>query len=433
MPTGKITKSSVDALAADGTKQFLWDDELKGFGLQVTPAGGKSYVYQYRTGGREAQKKRYTIGRHGSPWTPALARSECKRLAALVGQGIDPTDTDRERRRQAVDLAFVPFIDTFRDGYLMSEWKDWEKAEALLRREPATVLKRKPLPTITRADLVAVFDLLKDRPATARQAHSVLRKLFRWAEGRGEIEQGKSPLGADFPAPKVVAARNRVLSDGELALAWSAACAMPYPFGPLYRFLMATGQRREECAALGWAELDRKQMMWTLPSERAKNEQAHIVPLNQLAAQALDDVARIGQDDNEATDWPDAGYVFTTTGKTPVSGHSKAKKALDAAIAALVAKEPAVKEKKPRIVPPWRVHDIRRTVATGLQRLGVRFEVTEAVLNHVSGARSGVAGVYQRHDWKNEKRAALDAWGRHIEQIGKPQAPNVVAIKAAKT
>ncbi len=136
MATGKIGKRAVDALQATGEKQFLWDDELRGFGVQVTPAGTKSYVYQYRMGGRESPKRRYTIGRHGSPWTPTSARTECERLALMVGQGVDPTDTDRERRRQAVDLAFTAYIDTFTTGYLKKNWKDWAATERLLRREP---------------------------------------------------------------------------------------------------------------------------------------------------------------------------------------------------------------------------------------------------------------------------------------------------------
>jgi hypothetical protein len=106
MATGKITKRAVDALASTGKTDFLWDDELRGFGVRITANGVKSYVYQYRLGGREASKKRATIGRHGSPWTPATARIEAERLAHAVGQGVDPAERDRERRRQAVDLAF---------------------------------------------------------------------------------------------------------------------------------------------------------------------------------------------------------------------------------------------------------------------------------------------------------------------------------------
>lgn len=427
MAIGKISKRSVDELTKNGVKQFLWDTDLRGFGLQVTAAGAKSYIYQYRTGGRESAKRRYTIGRHGSPWTPATARTECERLALLVGQGIDPADMDRERRRQAVDLAFTAYIQTFTDGYLKSHWKDWERAERLLRREPAEVLRSKPMPQITRADIVAVLDKLTDRPAVARVAYATLRKMFSWAEGRGEIE--RTPISAEFPAPKSVSARDRVLDNDEIALVWEAAGVIGYPFGPMYRLLFATAARREEVAALNWSELDRESREWTLPAARAKNGQAHIIPLNDLAVEILDGLAAVPADAEKPT-WPVLGLVFSTTGKTAASGHSKAKARLDAAMAKLRATESDKTGIDANVVPAWRVHDIRRTVATGLQKLGVRFEVTEAVLNHISGARSGVAGVYQRHDWKEEKRTALDAWGRDLNAVRSGvENENVIAFQ----
>lgn len=429
MATGRITKRAVDAESATGTKHFLWDDQLRGFGLQITATGAKSYIYQYRLGGRESLKKRYTIGRHGSPWTPDSARAECKRLSLLVAQGIDPSATDLERRRQAVDLAFSAYIKTFTDGYLKAHWKGWSDAERLLRREPLKVLQHKPMPTITKADIVAVLDQFAGRPAVARLAFSTLRKMFAWAEGRGEID--RSPIGAEFPAPKAVPARSRVLSDEELALAWRAAGTLGYPFGPIYQLLMITAARRDEVAELRWSELDQKTGEWTLPSDRAKNNQAHIVPLADEAVAILDEVARTLELDPDApplrpVSWPKTGLVFTTTGKTPVSGHSRGKQRLDAAMTALEYERAAKAEEKPAEIASWRIHDLRRTAATGFQRLGIRFEVTEAILNHVSGARGGVAGVYQRHDWKAEKQTALEAWARHLAGLINDEAVNNV-------
>ena len=113
--------------------------------------------------------------------------------------------------------------------------------------------------------------------------------------------------------------------------------------------------------------------------------------------------------------WPKSGFVLTTSGRTPISGITKAKKALDAAIAKARQGTDEEQEKAVELMPAWRVHDLRRTLATGFQRLGIRFEVTEALLNHVSGAKRGIAGIYQRHDWKDEKRSALTAWGGHVE------------------
>jgi integrase len=399
MPTGRITKRAVDAIDGGLKEVFLWDEELRGFGLRVTSRGAKSYVLQYRMGGRESGTRRYTIGGHGSPWTPEKARKEAERLLILVRQGIDPVQADKERRRQAVDLAFDAYVDAFTTLYLKKRWKQWQLGAGVLVREAVPVLRAKPLPKIKRSDLAPVWDRLQDRPAVARLTHATLRKLFRWAVSRGDLE--RSPLeGVDPPPP--VAARDRVLSDVELACIWERVEVLGFPFAGFFRMLILTAQRREEVAGLEWGELDRKNKLWTLPSYRTKNSKPQLVPLSRAAIEVLDQIAG-------GSDWPRRGLVFSTTGRTPISGFSKAKRKLDAAVEAqLGARCP---------VATWRVHDIRRTAATGLQRLGVRFEVTEAVLNHLSGAKSGVAGVYQRHDWADEKRAALDSWAEHLAAI----------------
>ena len=423
MATGKITKRSVDA-ARTG---FLWDDELRGFGLKVTPAGAKSYVFQYRMGGRETYARRYTIGAHGSPWTPVTARQEAERLALQVKRGVDPREHRREHRRQAVDLAFRPYAARFLENYVRSEWPaSYGYAESILRLHVTPVFGDKPLPKIGRSDIAEMLDRIPgSKVALRRNVYAVVRRLFRWATNRGDIE--RSPLeGFEPPAP--AASRERVLSDDELALVWRASERLEYPFGPMFRLLMITGQRREEVAALEWSELERPGRIWTLPAGRSKNSRAHIVPLSDSAIAVLDSIARGGP-------WPRKGYVFSTTGRTPVSGYSRAKRRLDSAILAEIAsdRESGLEPSETATVGPWRVHDLRRTLATGFQRLGVRFEVTEAVLNHVSGARGGVAGVYQRHDWANEKRSALDAWARHLGQLLVPaEEVNVVPMAAAK-
>ena len=176
-----------------------------------------------------------------------------------------------------------------------------------------------------------------------------------------------------------------------------------------------------------WAELDRATATWIIPANRAKNGVAQIVPLALVVVEEIDRLALAAQvraavAELDAERWPKSGPVMSFTGKVALSCFSQAKAGLDNAI----AKE--CKEASP--MPAWRVHDLRRTLATGLQRLGVRFEVTEAVLNHVSGARSGVAGIYQRHDWAEEKRNALDAWARYVSAILKPvQQTNVVRME----
>jgi integrase len=210
------------------------------------------------------------------------------------------------------------------------------------------------------------------------------------------------------PAPP---AREHVLSDIEVQLFWQATPKLSAPFDSFARILLLTGQRRSEVAGMAWAELDRASATWTIPKARAKNKAANIVPLSAPVMAELDALAvKVwgGNWPDGKRIWPIDGLVLTTTGKTPISGLSKAKAKLDTEMVKLAGQRP---------VEPWRFHDIRRTVATSMQRLGVRLEVTEAALHHLSGSRAGIVGVYQRHDWKDEKRAALEAWAARVEAI----------------
>lgn len=396
MATGKITKKSIDALERSSSSQFVWDTDLKGFGAKITPAGSISYVLQFRMGGREARTRRYTIGPHGSPWTPVTARSEAERLQFLIAQGVDPVDDERRRRREAVDLAFDNYALHFSRSCKGEGWARLVERVIRLYLEP--VLSKKPLPKITRADIVSVLDAMPtEQVANQRNVFAVMRRLFRWAVSRGDIE--RSPMeGMETPPP--VKPRDRWLNDRELRLVWHAAPQCHPCFGPIVRLLIVTGQRREEVSGLHWQEIDRKDRFWTLPGARTKNNEPNAIPLNELALAELDRQAG-------GANWPNRGRVFATSSGAGFTGYSKGKKRLDSLI----------EEKLGEPLQPWRLHDLRRTLATNFQRLGVRFEVTEAVLNHVSGSRAGVAGIYQRHDWNEEKREALNDWNERLVQI----------------
>ena len=306
--------------------------------------------------------------------------------------------------------------------------RSYGQAKLVIHKHLMSKLCGKPLPSITRAHLQAILDSIPARqPATRRTVFAYASIFFGWAFQRDDISE--NPLQA-IAKPKAVKARNRVLADDELATIWSATADLRAPLGAFYRVLLLTGQRREEVAGMNWAELDRATATWTLPASRAKNNTAHIVPLANTALAELDRLALARQvkAEDEAPDarrWPKAGAVMSIRGGVSLSCFSQAKSALDAEIAK------ARKDAGP--MDHWRVHDLRRTMATGFQRLGVRFEVTEAVLNHVSGAKGGVAGIYQRHDWAEEKRSALEAWARHVAAIIAPaEETNVVPIGAAK-
>ncbi|RYG54626.1 DUF4102 domain-containing protein, partial [bacterium] len=213
MATGKVSKRTVDELKAGPRDQFLWDVDLRGFGAKITKSGVRSYVYQYRMGGREASTKRYSIGTHGSPWTPTSARAEAERLAIAVASGIDPNAANLERRRLAVDLAFEPYAAIFQMACGDGGWG--RMVERTLRLHLVPHLKRKPLNTITRANIAALLDQIPaENVALKRNTFAVLRRFFRWAVARGDID--RSPCDG-METPRAVIPRDRVLSDAELA------------------------------------------------------------------------------------------------------------------------------------------------------------------------------------------------------------------------
>ncbi|MHA3792665.1 tyrosine-type recombinase/integrase [Sphingomonas sp. YL-JM2C] len=391
MEARKITQAVVDGLSSSGRDEFLWDTKLSGFGVKVSAGGKRSYVYQFRLGGRKGTARRITLGEHGNPLNANKARKRAESFALLVSQGIDPVTAAAEAKRLTVDLAFPAYAEKF---IASCEGDGWRKlVSGTLKNHVIPHLKKKSLPQIRKSDITDVLDRLPPKQAALkRNTFAVLRRLFSWAVGRGDIEH--SPIdGMEVPPP--VPARDRVLTDEEMAIVWITAASAGSLFGPIVRLLMATGQRREEVTQMDWSEVQRSEAIWQLPKERAKNNVAHVVPLNNLAIEVLDRVAR-------GEKWPRSGAVFMTSGKGPFTAHARGKKRLDEKAAELA--------KKP--LRPWRLHDLRRTMATNFQRLGVRFEVTESALNHVGVSRVGVAAVYQRHDWLAEKVEAFAAWGK---------------------
>jgi integrase len=184
--------------------------------------------------------------------------------------------------------------------------------------------------------------------------------------------------------------RERTLSDAEIASFWRACDAIGPPFGPLHQFLLVTGQRRDEAASMARAEI--RDGLWTIPKERTKNGREHTLPLPRLALELLDRVPRIA---------PEA-FIFTTLGTRPISGFSRVKGRIDALMPDAA---------------PWRVHDLRRTAATGLAKVGAHVFVIERVLNHISGSFAGIVGTYQRHKYLAEMKDALEKWADLIAEI----------------
>ena len=207
-----------------------------------------------------------------------------------------------------------------------------------------------------------------------------------------------------------------MLEDAELVRLWHASAGLAPQWRDFLRMLVLTGQRRSEVSDMAWAEVAADGRTWTIPPARAKNGVAHDVPLASAVMDLLAGRPRI----------MDVNWIFSDGRKNAPSGFGGMKADLDHLV-----REPNA-EGKPTLpaLPRWTLHDLRRTLATGLQRLGVRLEVTEAVLNHTSGSRAGIVGVYQRHTWSAEKRTALEAWAAHvIALVGRtPAASNVASL-----
>jgi integrase len=218
-----------------------------------------------------------------------------------------------------------------------------------------------------------------------------------------------------------------VLDDRELKLVWTAATALGWPFDPVVRLLTVTGQRRGEVVGMRWSEIDLEKKVWSLPATRTKNRRPHVVPLSSAAIDILKSLPRIENG---------AGLVFparadrrTNRGKNsvPVSGFSRAKIRIDHAIAELAEAEGSAP------LAQFGLHDLRRSTASGMARLGVDLHVIERCLNHVSGSFGGIVGVYQKHKFEDGMRRAMDVWAAHIERLatGAPAA-NVVEFSAAR-
>jgi integrase len=214
-------------------------------------------------------------------------------------------------------------------------------------------------------------------------------------------------------------ARERVLTPAELRAFWAATDRVGEPFGAALKLLLLTGARRDEVAGMRKQELSEDGATWTLPGERTKNHRAHVVPLPPLAQRILADVPHI-----------EGPFVFTTTGKKPISGFSRMKARLDGLMLAAAQEQAKAAGRVPDAVsiPPWRVHDLRRSAATGMAELGIAPHIVEACLNHVSGARAGVAGVYNRATYAAEKETALMRWAAHVEALVSGQPSNVVSL-----
>lgn len=417
----RLTAAAVAKIKPDpNQRREIPDGLLTGLYLVVQPSGSKSWAVRYRHGGKP---RKHTLGSY-----PALeladARQAARKALLSVQKGTDPAQEKRRKAetddtfggaaRKWIERAQKPHNRSWKEtARLLGLVPDKTKPEAAA--DPKSFIAKKgglvakwgdrKLSDIRKADIIAVLDDIVDRgaPIAANRTLAALRTLFGWSVGRDLMETSPC-VGVKPPAAET--SRDRVLTDDELVRVWKAAAESGWPFGSIVQLLALTGQRRDEVAEMEWAEVDRERKLWTLPRGRVKNDNGHEVPLSDAAIEILEAAPRV----------KGCQFVFSTNGKTPVSGFAKAKDRLDEKSA----------------VTGWRLHDLRRTVASGMARLGINLPVIEKIMNHSSGSFAGIVGVYQRHEYADEKRAALDAWARFVMSLveDKP-ADNVVALREA--
>ncbi|GAB2178715.1 tyrosine-type recombinase/integrase [Dongia sp. agr-C8] len=388
-----INKTLVDREKPGELDRFIWDEDTPGFGLKITPAGRKVYVFQYRMqSGRAAPSRRYTIGKHGEPWTPSTARMRAEKLAQDVAKGIDPMAQKELQRKNTVAALIAGYADHL-------ETKDKKSAELVRRaldRHVGKAWSKRAADTITHGEAQELVDTIGvNFPVQANRIATYLKAMFKWARRRGKVTNNPAE---DLEKPGTEESRDRSPTLDELKEIWQAADPEGFPFGPFIKLLILTGQRRNEVAGMGWSEIDGS--TWTIPKERAKNGLEHIVHLTPLALRVLAECPQIqGQD-----------LVFSTTGETPISGFGKPKERIDKRI------QEAREKAKRDVMPDWILHDFRRSLATGLNELGVAEHVADRILNHASRTKGGVKRIYNKFQYAEERADALRLWSKTLER-----------------
>jgi integrase len=370
----KITKSAVDKMQP---WTVLWDSEVKGFGCRRHGTDGRHYLLRYRYNGKQTFKK---IGRHASPWTPDTARAEALRLLGQIVSGTNPAVAARQGDTFSVEL----------DRYLASKQgglkpSTYANLEYHLRKQgvPLHNLALADIDRRTIAQLLSGVERGSGRTSRNR-LRSSLSAYFAWCVREGLLETNVvAGTGVADEGPS----RDRVLTGAELAEVWRKG-------NDAIKLLILTGCRRDEVGKLRWSEVDFDRALLLLGADRTKNKRPIELPLSPLALSILRQ--RVGSLDTSKTGKGNDAPVFE------IGSWSHTKAQLDKTLVG---------------VAPFRLHDLRRSCATGMAELGVLPHIVEACLNHVSGHKAGVAGVYQRAKYEGPMRDALTKWSQHVAAI----------------
>jgi integrase len=392
--------------AAPGTRKMLWDAAVPSFGVRVSEHGKLTFIVMRRLAGKIVRRM---IGQYP---IMTLTKAREAALGALrdIERGIDPKEkkeaaarADAHRRANSFAAVAEEFI-----ARHVAKLRSGPEVKAAIRRELIGRWGGRPITEINRRDIVHALEEIADsgRPYAAHKLFNYMSKLFGWAIARSLYGLETSPC-TGIKTSEVIGKkepRQRVLNDTEIRVLWQATESLGHPAAPFIRMLLVTGQRLREVAEMRWAEIDLDKALWTIPPERMKGDAAHEIPLPQIAVEILKSLPRFT-----------GPYVFTTTGGArPISGFSKMKLRIDAAMKETIA--------------PWRFHDARRTMRTGLGALPVPNNVAELCIAH---AQPGLHRTYDLHSYRDEKRRAFELWAARLTEIVEPDTPaNVISIAA---
>lgn len=392
----KLSEKAIAALDAPEGKREAWLSDTEVVGLRVRAMAGAKTFYACWTDRATGERRREKLGAWGGI-TLEQAREAAQVILGDVAKGDDPqakraarrAEAEREKAERALTLAAL--VDDWAKLHLAGKRPRYA-AEAVRAIKHAFARDlTKPAARLTRAEAVNVLDTLAKagKVAIAGRTLAYARACYAWAAKRGKVPE--NPFAA-LPVAAGVTERERELSAEEIGKVWTAASRMPEPFGPFLCLLLLTLCRRDEVAGMRWSELSADLTTWTIPGARMKKGAAHVVALPEAARAALRTVKR-----RDGVD-----LVFTTTGKTPISGFAKAKASLD----------------KAAKVSDWRLHDIRRTGVSALAAMGFNPVVADKLLAHQPSTLHGAAKTYQRYDFADERRRALEAWAAHVVRCG---------------
>lgn len=436
-----LTDASALAIVSTETRQEIADAGCRGLRLVVQPSGAKSWAFRYLFAGKP---RKLTLGalyagrgeppeaELDRPLTVAAARKLATDAADRAMRGSDPAKAKRtskqalrrqQHHEQLKDRDTVENVAReFVEKYAMVKTRSWKHTAGTLGLKPdkngrlirsasgGEVLSAwgdRSAHDITRRDVHALLDGIVSRgaPVKANRTLAAIRKMFNWAAGR-DIIAASPCVGVTAPTKEI--SRDRILSDQELRLVWLASDKLGWPFGPQVRMLILTLQRRDEVTGMRRSEVS--DGLWTLPKERVKNSREHQVPLAPEAVMLLNSLPIIGRGE----------YVFTLTGNTPSVGFDGCRYQFDEEILTLQKQEALQRGGDPDKVqqlPHWTLHDLRRTGASGMARIGIPLATIEKVLNHTSGSFGGIVSVYQRHTYASEMREALEKWASFVQDL----------------